>query len=89
MLVLTPAGCICRKRGVRLLLRGRGLPGRPAASLAGLLVGCRRCGCRGDYLAIVTLGFGEIIRVIILNIESMGGARGLRTSPAPAPSTSF
>ncbi|MGZ2842655.1 high-affinity branched-chain amino acid ABC transporter permease LivM, partial [Pseudomonas aeruginosa] len=30
-----------------------------------------------DYLAIVTLGFGEIIRVIFLNTESLGGARGL------------
>jgi branched-chain amino acid transport system permease protein len=32
---------------------------------------------RGDYLAIVTLGFGEIIRVVIQNTESLGGARGL------------
>ena len=28
---------------------------------------------RGDYLAIVTLGFGEIIRVILQNMESVGG----------------
>src|SRR6185436_14674516 len=36
---------------------------------------------RGDYLAIVTLGFGEIIRVMILNIEPIGGARGLPGIP--------
>jgi branched-chain amino acid transport system permease protein len=32
---------------------------------------------RGDYLAIVTLGFGEIIRVVFQNMETVGGARGL------------
>jgi branched-chain amino acid transport system permease protein len=37
---------------------------------------------RGDYLAIVTLGFGEIIRVLILNIDVVGGARGLPGIPA-------
>ncbi len=37
---------------------------------------------RGDYLAIVTLGFGEIIRVLILNIEEIGAARGLTGIPA-------
>jgi branched-chain amino acid transport system permease protein len=31
---------------------------------------------KGDYLAIVTLGFGEIIRVVILNIPAVGGATG-------------
>ena len=36
---------------------------------------------RGDYLAIVTLGFGEIIRVFILNIDAVGGARGLGGIP--------
>jgi branched-chain amino acid transport system permease protein len=36
---------------------------------------------RGDYLAIVTLGFGEIIRVAILNIEAVGGARGFAGIP--------
>ena len=30
---------------------------------------CRRCGLRGDYLAIVTLGFGEILRVILQQTE--------------------
>ena len=47
-----------------------------ATSLAGLLVGIPSLRLRGDYLAIVTLGFGEIIRVMILNIDYVGGARG-------------
>lgn len=46
------------------------------AGLAGLLVGIPSLRLRGDYLAIVTLGFGEIIRVLILNIDAVGGARG-------------
>ena len=47
-----------------------------AAAFAGLLVGIPSLRLKGDYLAIVTLGFGEIIRVLILNTESLGGARG-------------
>src|SRR5438067_9041107 len=47
-----------------------------AAGLAGLAVGIPSLRLRGDYLAIVTLGFGEIIRVFILNIDSIGGSRG-------------
>ncbi len=50
--------------------------GALAAALAGLLVGIPSLRLRGDYLAIVTLGFGEIIRVLILNIDAVGGARG-------------
>jgi branched-chain amino acid transport system permease protein len=51
------------------------------AALAGIWSGCRRLRLRGDYLAIVTLGFGEIIRVLILNIDVIGGARGLPGIP--------
>lgn len=47
-----------------------------AASFVGFLVGLPSLRLKGDYLAIVTLGFGEIIRVTILNIETVGGARG-------------
>ena len=47
------------------------------AAVAGYLVGLPSLRLRGDYLAIVTLGFGEIIRVLILNIDAIGGARGL------------
>ena len=36
---------------------------------------------KGDYLAIITLGFGEIIRVIIQNLEITGGASGLTGIP--------
>jgi branched-chain amino acid transport system permease protein len=46
------------------------------AGIAGLAVGIPSLRLRGDYLAIVTLGFGEIIRVVILNVDAIGGARG-------------
>ena len=55
--------------------------GALAAALAGLVVGIPSLRLRGDYLAIVTLGFGEIIRVLILNIEAVGGARGFICIP--------
>src|ERR1043165_473014 len=53
------------------------------AALAGLVVGIPSLRLRGDYLAIVTLGFAEIIRIIILNIDRVGGATGFRGSVAP------
>ena len=53
------------------------LAGGLLAAVAGLLVGLPTLRLRGDYLAIVTLGFGEIIRVIFQNMQSVGGARGL------------
>ena len=52
-----------------------------AAGLAGLAVGIPSLRLRGDYLAIVTLGFGEIIRVFILNIDAIGGSRGFSGIP--------
>ncbi len=51
------------------------------AAIAGFFVGVPSLRLRGDYLAIVTLGFGEIIRVFILNIDAVGGARGLSGIP--------
>ncbi len=51
------------------------------AAAAGWIVGLPSLRLRGDYLAIVTLGFGEIIRVLILNIDAIGGARGLPGIP--------
>jgi len=57
------------------------LAGASAAALAGYIVGKPSLRLRGDYLAIVTLGFGEIIRVIIENTPFFGGAIGL--SPIP------
>jgi len=59
------------------LFAGSLLLGGAVAALCGLLVGLPSLRLRGDYLAIVTLGFGEIIRVVIQNTESLGGARGL------------
>ncbi|MDQ3624131.1 MAG: branched-chain amino acid ABC transporter permease [Verrucomicrobiota bacterium] len=52
-----------------------------AAALAGLFVGVPSLRLRGDYLAIVTLGFGEIIRVILENTPAFGGALGLTGIP--------
>lgn len=52
------------------------LVGAVVAGLAGLLVGIPSLRLRGDYLAIVTLGFAEIIRIVILNIDKVGGATG-------------
>lgn len=57
------------------------LAGGGAAALCGWLVGLPSLRLRGDYLAIVTLGFGEIIRVCILNIDAVGGARGFTDIP--------
>ncbi|HZE64020.1 MAG TPA: branched-chain amino acid ABC transporter permease [Pyrinomonadaceae bacterium] len=52
------------------------LVGGIVAALAGLIVGIPSLRLRGDYLAIVTLGFAEIIRIVILNIDKVGGATG-------------
>lgn len=62
------------------------LIGALSAAVLGFLVGVPSLRLRGDYLAIVTLGFGEIIRVFILNIEAVGGARGFADIP---PFTTF
>ncbi|MDP4152404.1 MAG: branched-chain amino acid ABC transporter permease [Bacillota bacterium] len=51
------------------------------ASIFGILVGIPALRLHGDYLAIITLGFGEIIRVIIENMKITGGARGLNRIP--------
>jgi branched-chain amino acid transport system permease protein len=52
------------------------------AGIAGYLVGLPSLRLRGDYLAIVTLGFSEMIRVTFLNINAVGGARGMYGIPA-------
>ena len=45
----------------------------------GILIGFPTLKLQGDYLAIVTLGFGEIIRVVLVNLKDLtGGANGLR-----------
>jgi branched-chain amino acid transport system permease protein len=57
------------------------LAGGLCAAFAGLLVGVPSLRLKGDYLALVTLGFGEIIRVIFQNVEKLGGALGLNAIP--------
>ncbi len=56
-----------------LALLGGGL----GAALSGLLVGVPSLRLKGDYLAIVTLGFNEIIKGVIQNAEPLGAQRGL------------
>jgi branched-chain amino acid transport system permease protein len=57
------------------------LAGGLMAAVVGLAVGVPSLRLRGDYLAIVTLGFGEIIRVVFQNMESVGAASGLKGIP--------
>ncbi|HWA08262.1 MAG TPA: branched-chain amino acid ABC transporter permease [Opitutaceae bacterium] len=53
------------------------LAGALGAGLVGLAVGAPSLRLRGDYLAIVTLGFNEIITGVIQNAEPLGAQRGL------------
>jgi branched-chain amino acid transport system permease protein len=57
------------------------LLGGVIAAISGLAVGVPTLRLRGDYLAIVTLGFGEIIRVIFQTTEAFGAATGLTGIP--------
>ena len=52
--------------------------GAVVAALAGLLVGVPTLRLKGDYLAIATLGFAEIIRIVFLNVDYVGGAAGIQ-----------
>jgi branched-chain amino acid transport system permease protein len=62
------------------------LIGAVLAGLAGLLVGAPSLRLRGDYLAVVTLGFGEIIRISFNNADFLGAATGyFGDSPAGLP----
>lgn len=70
-----PSGAYGNPQGAAVLVVAVAA-GALAAALAGLVVGIPSLRLRGDYLAIVTLGFGEIIRVVILNVDAVGGARG-------------
>lgn len=53
------------------------------AAAFGFIVGLPTLRLRGDYLAIATLGFGEIIRVMVENAQALGGSRGF-SMPASA-----
>ena len=57
------------------------LVGGLLAAVFGLLVGIPALRLKGDYLAIITLGFGEIIRSVIENVSFTGGAQGLKKIP--------
>lgn len=56
------------------------LIGGVAAAVAGLIIGIPTLRLKGDYLAIATLGFGEILRIALLNIDYVGGASGMQVS---------
>lgn len=57
------------------------LVGGLVAAVFGVLIGIPVLRLHGDYLAIVTLAFGEIIRSVIINLEFTGGAAGLKGTP--------
>jgi branched-chain amino acid transport system permease protein len=61
--------------GLALLIGGL------AAAFIGIIIGIPTLRLDGDYLAIATLGMGEIIRITILNIPAVGGASGLTGIP--------
>lgn len=52
-----------------------------ASALCGLIIGIPCLRLKGDYLAIATIGFSEILRIIIMNTESVGGPRGFTNIP--------
>ena len=53
------------------------------AMISGVLLGAPTLRVRGDYLAIVTLGFGEIVRLTLVNSQWLGGAQGISDIPRP------
>jgi branched-chain amino acid transport system permease protein len=57
--------------------------GMAAAMVAGVALGLPTLRLRGDYLAIVTLGFGEIVRIVALNSQSLGASTGIAGIPTP------
>ncbi len=57
------------------------LCGALLAAIFGVIIGLPTLRLKGDYLAIATLGFGEIVRIVFLNIELTGGPVGLRGIP--------
>lgn len=51
------------------------------SGIFGIIIGIPALRLRGDYLGIVTLGFGEIIRIALYNLPFTGGAAGLKKIP--------
>jgi branched-chain amino acid transport system permease protein len=58
-------------------------------SVSGLILGAPTLRLRGDYLAIVTLGFGEIVRISAQNTDAIGGPRGIAGIPHPPNMSEF
>lgn len=75
------AECAAAPWGQNLLFLLALLTGGLCAAIAGLVVGGPSLRLRGDYLALVTLGFGEIVRVTFQNTETFGGALGMYGLP--------
>jgi len=58
------------------------LAGGIFAAVFGFVIGLPTLRLKGDYLAIATLGFGEIIRLSVLNVDYLGAATGMKGLPA-------
>ena len=54
------------------------------AAVVGVIIGAPTLRLRSDYLAIVTLGFGEIIRILAINLDITGSASGINGIPRPS-----
>jgi branched-chain amino acid transport system permease protein len=80
-IVMATRGMVATGVGEQLVFLGALAAGMVTAAIAGFLVGMPSLRLRGDYLAIVTLGFNEIIRVIIENSEFLGQATGISGLP--------
>ena len=57
--------------------------GMALAMISGVILGLPTLRLRGDYLAIVTLGFGEIVRIVAVNNPKIGGPNGIAAVPNP------
>lgn len=57
------------------------LLGGIVAGVLGIVIGIPALRLRGDYLGIITLGFGEIIRIVLNNLSITGGPKGLSDLP--------
>ena len=65
------------------------LAGAVVAAITGIIIGVPTLRLKGDYLAIATLGFAEIIRIIFVNIDYVGGAAGMQVSQLSTWTTAF
>lgn len=79
-------GCFCAKyldtiidNGIFVIVISM-LIGGLSAGVFGLIIGLPALRLKGDYLAIVTLAFGEIVRNVFKNLQMFGGAKGLITN---------